>query len=715
MSKENIKDAFLNNYKFLYKEKERISLLEQLKDKSKDETIQEYLLCFEGYIKFLKKENMEAIDCFRSSLKIDDKCLLSLHGLGNVYLALGDYENAILSFKSAIEYDATFSWSLNALGNTYLRLTNYTEAVDYLKKAIESDKNFPYPWYNLGIMHTKLSNYKDAKECFEKSIQIDNKYSFSWVGLGQVYNKEGNYTEAQSCLQKAIDLDPNLYSGWLGMGFVCNMQEKYSEAVPNYEKALQLVQEQCEITETQKSYMVSMIKLMLKNTRDIIKNKQELHKQSIGQSITPIIKILNETINSGIENKALLNKRDFTDFLKEKPVIIKTDNETYKDVYFEVLRRWNSFTPIIADNTQISKGGGYYFSVKGKGVVIDPGFNFVDNFKSIGHLLYEIDVILISHAHNDHTADLESILTLLFKYNSEIKDSEDPNNEVTIRKQIAEQKNIPIENVTLQEIEEVFIKSPRRKIINIYAPLSVIKKYQGLFDLFTKSDYRIHCIECGDNIKIDEETTVNVIGAKHNDIISDFSSVGFVFSFNDLVFIFTGDTGWDNDIEEQYLNIKQNYKDKYIILLAHIGGFKDCEKYYVNPDYDGYKAFYKNHLGRLGLAKLNEITRPRVCFISEFGEELRGNRVLLTKIFQEAFDEGITFLPADIGLKYDLITKKVMAINKIDIGDCSFERGYIDADRVKTIELRNDYSLVYYDKKADFTESDLVQILLYKK
>ena len=66
-----------------------------------------------------------------------------------------------------------------------------------------------------------------------------------------------------------------------------------------------------------------------------------------------------------------------------------------------VLRRWNSFTPTLRSSVNASKGGGYflYFSVpkdnKGMnskntfGIVVDPGYNFLEKFFSQGFKIAE--------------------------------------------------------------------------------------------------------------------------------------------------------------------------------------------------------------------------------------------------------------------------------------------------------------------------------------
>ena len=82
------------------------------------------------------------------------------------------------------------------------------------------------------------------------------------------------------------------------------------------------------------------------------------------------------------------------------------------------MRRWNSYTPVITEKFKENLGGGYFFVCEGKGIVIDPGYNFIENFIEYGFSLGDIDSIVMTHAHDDHTADFEPLLSLfsqLFK------------------------------------------------------------------------------------------------------------------------------------------------------------------------------------------------------------------------------------------------------------------------------------------------------------
>ena len=79
--------------------------------------------------------------------------------------------------------------------------------------------------------------------------------------------------------------------------------------------------------------------------------------------------------------------------------------------HFCVLRRWNSYTPKLPGSE--GRGGGYLLRWNGKGIIIDPGFNFLENLDDWGYSLQDIDAIFLTHSHIDHTDSLDSILMML--------------------------------------------------------------------------------------------------------------------------------------------------------------------------------------------------------------------------------------------------------------------------------------------------------------
>ena len=69
----------------------------------------------------------------------------------------------------------------------------------------------------------------------------------------------------------------------------------------------------------------------------------------------------------------------------------------------------SSSTPAVlngAFNTHSFHGGGIYLNWRGFGIAIDPGYHFVDNMHQIGLTVFNIDAIVITHEHIDHTNDI---------------------------------------------------------------------------------------------------------------------------------------------------------------------------------------------------------------------------------------------------------------------------------------------------------------------
>jgi ribonuclease BN (tRNA processing enzyme) len=583
----------------------------------------------------------------------------------------------------------------------YRQLKEYDKAKECYEKAIALDHSYAFPWNGLGNVYGDLKEYEKAKECYEKAIALDHSYASPWIGLGNVYGQLKEYDKARESYEKAIVLDPNNPGYSFNLGLTLFELGRFLKSKENLQKA------QEGFSQEKNEYFLARVNDLLNTIKDLQNSKK--HEVQEAAADGPLKQILIDTIEIKLAEEAAQNQQSFHQFLKEP---VKSKGDPSED-YLLVLRRWNSYTPIVAKDFHISKGGGYFLKVNQQGIVIDPGFNFIDNFRAAGHFFYEIDTVLVSHAHNDHTADLESILTLLDRYNKEIKDSSDPAKEDTIRRNIAREKGAKEGEISDEEIDRVFHSSNRRKVIDFYLTASVFKKYSGWFDLYEKNYYRLHIVESGDHKELFSGVQVHFLKAKHDDIISDRDSVGFYIQYqDDLVLIYSGDTGWNEEIEEQYKKIGQLFSEKYRLLLAHLGGVKTEENFYLNkPKEEKAKVFYPNHLGRLGLGCLNEVLRPQVCIISEFGEELRERRQDLADIYLKAFDQKTAFIPGDIGLKFNLTIRQVWAIKKIDIKSGELHRNYIDPKLVSSVLLRKDFSLHFYNRKANFKKEDLVQFL----
>ncbi|MEX2238101.1 MAG: MBL fold metallo-hydrolase [Dehalococcoidia bacterium] len=90
-----------------------------------------------------------------------------------------------------------------------------------------------------------------------------------------------------------------------------------------------------------------------------------------------------------------------------------------------VLRRWNSFTPLLP-TADAGPGGGYLLQVTGpkgpRGIVIDPGFDFLRNLQDSRHSMRDVHAVFMTHSHVDHMDDFEGLLTARFEGNEAADD-----------------------------------------------------------------------------------------------------------------------------------------------------------------------------------------------------------------------------------------------------------------------------------------------------
>ena len=289
-------------------------------------------------------------------------------------------------------------------------------------------------------------------------------------------------------------------------------------------------------------------------------------------------KDINQTISSFIKKfKGHAKYQDTIKYVEEKNKQFKRftaagKSRNSKINQLIILRKWNSYTPILPTITDPSKkllikGGGYFLNYQNYGIVIDPGYNFIENFLNANCKIDDIDAIIITHAHDDHTAQLESLFSLLYKRN----------------------KN----------------KRTSFKKIDLYLNLGSFKKFSGYFDLSNpKKNYYVNKILILNKhhlFSLNDDIDVFTTNVKHHEMITNKYAIGLTFilratdkSNKPTVIKFTSDTGWSSLIEEENrkiaeVNLKREDINNVDILVSHIGSIKLQEM-----NYNTSKSLFEN-------------------------------------------------------------------------------------------------------------------------
>jgi len=341
---------------------------------------------------------------------------------------------------------------------------------------------------------------------------------------------------------------------------------------------------------------------------------------------------LSESFQEIIESKKKRETELFSRFIKDEVL----GNQ------FIVLRRWNSATPRYplvskkSEEEEGSIGGGYYLCWQGKGIVIDPEYDFLALFfQEFG--LNHIDVIIATHAHDDHTQDIETIFSLIHKMNKRLD---------------------------------------QKKTLEFFGSEGVKIKYSRLIEVTrTKATDLIPGIDLDLN---EYNAKLKAVRTDHNEEpwMKSNTGVGVILELKsptsgDLFRIgLTGDTRYRDGMEAEFENVD--------LLVVHLGTIGESKS---------------EHLQEEGCTRIIREVRPRLAIVSEFGEELLGRRCQICDRIRtfvnppERPDLEIPILPGDVMLKVNLPSLDVY---------CENTGRYKECKRVVAVELRG--RIHYLDK-----------------
>ncbi|MEH2151736.1 tetratricopeptide repeat protein, partial [Nostoc sp.] len=191
----------------------------------------------------------------------------ALTNLGNAYLLLGQYQQAIefhqqcLNIAREIGDRNTQGKSLANLGNAYNSLGQYERAIEFFQQSLDiareiGDRNTQgLSLMNLGNAYFFLGQYQQAIEFLQQSLEIAreignrNSEGKSLASLGNAYFFLGQYQQAIEFLQQSLEIarkigDHNTEGlSIMNLGNAYNYQGQYERAIEFYQRSLEIARE----------------------------------------------------------------------------------------------------------------------------------------------------------------------------------------------------------------------------------------------------------------------------------------------------------------------------------------------------------------------------------------------------------------------------------------------------------------------------------------
>lgn len=114
--------------------------------------------------------------------------------------------------NAIIDSDVKSAHVWNELGNIYISIGAYEQAIDVYHKAIELDPEYGWPYSNLALTYFSQGKYAEAIPLYQKSIELlggNKEKATSWNRLGNAYRSLNNIENAAKAYKNAVALDPD--------------------------------------------------------------------------------------------------------------------------------------------------------------------------------------------------------------------------------------------------------------------------------------------------------------------------------------------------------------------------------------------------------------------------------------------------------------------------------------------------------------------------
>ncbi|QWD72184.1 glycosyltransferase family protein [Polynucleobacter sp. UB-Raua-W9] len=163
---------------------------------------------------------------------------MALSNLGNVFLGLKEYENALDAYDKSLKIDPKYEEAWSNKGNALYELNRYDEAIAHYDRALTIQPRYAEGWSNKGNTLKELKRYDDAITHFDKALSLRSDYHEAWTNKGVTLHELGRYDDAITHFDKALSLRSDYHEAWTNKGVTLHELGRCDEAIAHYDKAL---------------------------------------------------------------------------------------------------------------------------------------------------------------------------------------------------------------------------------------------------------------------------------------------------------------------------------------------------------------------------------------------------------------------------------------------------------------------------------------------
>lgn len=201
-------------------------------------------MLLKGWVMVAKNGINDAVDLYRDALEKAPGFIMLYCLLGDIYRAMGRYEDAILEYKMAIIIDSLNITAYRSLCSIYEELGDLDSAVESYRKLIEIQPNAAEYYSNLANILYLKGETQEAISYYQNAITLNPRPEWTSIiaqTLGYVFQEaEKNTDAAISAYQSAYLLTPTDIDIFINLGSAFYDKQEYNNALTVYRRALEL-------------------------------------------------------------------------------------------------------------------------------------------------------------------------------------------------------------------------------------------------------------------------------------------------------------------------------------------------------------------------------------------------------------------------------------------------------------------------------------------
>ena len=159
--------------------------------------------------------------------------------LGNSFLQLAHYEEAITSYDEALQIKPDYHQACYIQGLALVKLGRHEEAIASYDRALEIKSDYHEVWYIRGNALFDLERYEEAITAFDQVLQIKPDYHEAWFFRGLTLSILERYEEAITAFDQVLQIKPDHYEAWHIRGSVLYELGRHEEAIASYDRVLE--------------------------------------------------------------------------------------------------------------------------------------------------------------------------------------------------------------------------------------------------------------------------------------------------------------------------------------------------------------------------------------------------------------------------------------------------------------------------------------------